>query len=174
MSTQKTSSKGFGVLIGVIVGIIAVIAIPVLVVFFTTVSVITYNIMGINSSNRTVVSDPFGPYLSSPKSMYSYFELPGSITARTRDFPAHYSVRADVIIAYDLDDQTAARELHERQHELRDFLRSYFSGKTAADLAPDREDALKTELREQLNTRFLDTARARMIFFTRLDVVEEL
>jgi len=104
---------------------------------------------------------------------YSYFDGIGRITTRTRDFPIVYNVTVEMIIGYDLNDQNANNELINRKDELNDFVRRYFSGKTADELAPEKEEQMKAEIREMLNTRFFDTARARIILFNRLDVMEE-
>ena len=141
-------------------------------IFIVTVSMVTYNIMNRGGSSQTVISDPMSPYVGR-RPEYSYFDQIGSITTRTRD-ASGTSVTVEMIIGYDANDQTASMELISRRLELRDFTRRYFTSKTAADLAPEREDDLKKEIREQLNTRFLDSARARIILFTRLDVMEGL
>jgi flagellar FliL protein len=139
-------------------------------VFIVTVSVITYNIMNKGGKSQTVVSDPLSPYVGT-RPIYAYYTTLGSITTRTNDFPVPSSVTVDVIIGYDQGDTAASGELANRQYELRDFIRRYFTSKSADELAPEREDELKKEIREQLNTRFLDTARARIILFNRLDVM---
>jgi flagellar FliL protein len=77
-----------------------------------------------------------------------------------------------MIIGYDLNDTAASSELSSRQYELRDFVRRYFTSKYAEELLPEREETLKKEIQEQLNTRFLDTARARIILFNKLDVMD--
>jgi flagellar FliL protein len=140
-------------------------------VFIVTVSVITYNIMNKGGKSLTVVSDPSSPYLGK-RPDYAYYTLIGSVTTKTKDYPTPSSVTVDMIIGYDLENQAAAAELISRQYELRDFVRRFFTGKQAADLAPEKEEELKKEIREQLNTRFLDTARARIILFNKLDVME--
>jgi len=140
-------------------------------VFIVTVSVITYNIMNRGGSNQTVINDPSSPYVGK-RPEYTYYDSIGTISVRTSDYPVSSSVTVDMIIGYDLNDTLAGQELASRRFELRDFVRRYFAGKKASDLAPDREEALKAEIREMLNTRFLDTARARIILFNRLDVLE--
>ena len=102
---------------------------------------------------------------------YSFYDMLGTVTVRTRD---NSSVSVEMIIGYDVNDALASTELISRRFEMRDFLRRFFSGKSAAELAPEREEQLKAEIREILNTRFLDTARARIILFNRLDVLENL
>jgi flagellar protein FliL len=140
-------------------------------IFIITICVITYNIMNKGGKSQTVISDPTSPY-SGKRPEYNYFDMIGSITTKTKDFPAASTVTVEMIIAYDLNDLNASAELTSRRYELRDFVRRYFTGKYASDLVPEREDELKKEIREMLNTRFLDIARARVILFNRLDVTE--
>jgi flagellar FliL protein len=166
-STPKKAS-GLG---GLLPAILKFAAIGVgALIFIVTVSVITYNIMNKGGKSQTVISDPTSPYVGK-RPEYSMFTNIGSITTKTKD-TANYSVTVDMIIGYDLNDQASSSELISRQYELRDFVRRFFTGKYAADLAPEKEEELKKEIREQLNTRFLDTARARIILFNKLDVME--
>jgi len=139
-------------------------------VFIVTVSIITVNIMNKGGRNQTVISDPDSPYVGK-RPEYGYYDSIGTVNVRTRDFPISSTVTVDMIIGFDSGDQAASTELNSRRHELQDFTRRYFSSKTAAELAPDREDALKKEIRETLNTRFLDSRGARVILFRRLDVM---
>jgi len=139
-------------------------------IFIVTVSVITYNIMNRGGRSQTVISDPSSPYIGR-RPEYAMYTLIGSVTTRTKD-PISTSVTVEMIIGYDVNDQAASSELIGRQYELRDFVRRFFTGKYAADLVPEKEEELKREIREQLNTRFLDTARARIILFNKLDVME--
>ncbi|MCL2801671.1 MAG: flagellar basal body-associated FliL family protein [Treponema sp.] len=168
-SSKKRGGGGLGNLLPTILKFVA-IGLGV-TIFIVTVSVITVNIVNNRGVSMTVVNDPQSPYLGR-RPEYSHYTMLGSITTRTRDFPVSYSVTVEMIIGYDLNDQAASSELMSRQYEIRDFVRRYFTGKTAAELAPEREEELKAEIREQLNTRFLDTARVRLITFNKLDVME--
>jgi flagellar FliL protein len=123
--------------------------------------------------NQTVISDPSSPYLGRRPS-YSYYDGIGNITVRTRDFPVSSTVSVTMIIGYDEGDQNMWQELNNRRFELRDFVRLFFSSKTAAELAPERDAAIKSEIREMLNTRFLDSRGARNILFDRLDINTDL
>jgi len=165
----KKKSGGLGNLLPTILKFVA-IGVGALI-FIVTVSVITYNIMNKGGKSQTVISDPSSPYVGK-RPEYSMYTNIGSITTRTSDYPTASTVTVDMIIGYDKDDANASAELTSRQYELRDFVRRYFTQKTAAQLAPEREEELKQEIREQLNTRFLDTARARIILFNKLDVME--
>lgn len=166
---SKKKGGGLGNLLPTILKFVA-IGIGALI-FIVTVCVITYNILNKGGKSQTVISDPLSPYVGK-RPEYSYYDTIGSITTRTRDFPVSASVTVEMILGYDFGDQNASMELVSRRYELRDFVRRYFNGKTVAELVPEREEELKKEIREQLNTRFLDTARVRIVLFNRLDVAE--
>jgi len=138
-------------------------------IFIVTVSVITYNIMNKGGKSQTVISDPNSPYVGK-RPEYAYYDQLGSMTVKTRD-TAGFNVSVEMIIGYNLTDSDGGMELISRKYELRDFMRRYFSSKYAAELVPEREEELKRDIREQLNTRFLDTARAQVILFDKLDVM---
>jgi len=165
----KKKSGGLGNLLPTILKFVA-IGLGALV-FIVTVTIITVNIMNKGGKSQTVIADPSSPYVGK-RPEYNFYDSIGSLQVRTRDFPVSSNVTVEMIIGYDLGDQLAAAEFTSRRFELRDFVRRYFAGKYAAELAPEREEELKAEIREVLNTRFLDTARARIILFNRLDVME--
>jgi flagellar FliL protein len=135
-----------------------------------TVSVVTYNIMNKGGKSQTVVTDPNSPYLGK-RPIYSFYTSLGSITTRTKDPDGNFSVTVVMNIGFDQGDTVASSELSSRQFELRDFVRRYFTSKYAADLQPENEERLKQDIREILNTRFLDTGKVRIITFDKLDVM---
>jgi len=141
-------------------------------VFIVTVSIVTVNAVSKKGASVTTTGDPTSPYIGKMPE-YTYYEGIGSITVRTRDFPVSSSVTVKMILGYDLNDQLATTELISRRYQLIDFVRRYFSSKTAVELSPEREEELKAEIREMLNTRFLDTARVRIVLFEKLDVIEQ-
>jgi len=168
---ESASKKRGGSLGNLLPNILKFVAIGLgALIFIVTVCVITFNIMNRSGRNQTVLSDPDSPYVAK-RPDYGYYDSIGTINVRTRDFPISYNVSVDMIIAYDAGDQAASGELANRRFELQDFSRRYFAGKTAAELAPEREEELKKEIREMLNTRFLVSRGARMILFRRLDVM---
>jgi len=141
-------------------------------IFIVTVSVITYRIMNKGGKSQTVVTDPASPYIGK-RPIYAYYTGIGSITTKTRDTNSSYSVSVTMNIGYDQEDVAASSELSSRQYELRDFVRSYFTSKYAEDLRPENEARLKQDIKEMLNTRFLDTGKVRIITFDKLDVMEQ-
>jgi len=168
-SAPKKRGGGLGNLLPSILKFVA-IGLGALV-FIVTVSVITYNIMNKGGKSQTVITDPSSPYVGKLP-QYNYFDMISTITTKTRDTTPSYAVTVDILIGYDFNDQAGGAELTSRRYEIQDFLRRYFTAKYAAELAPEREEELKKEIREQLNTRFLDTARARNILFKKLDIME--
>ncbi|MDR0455130.1 MAG: flagellar basal body-associated FliL family protein [Treponema sp.] len=139
-------------------------------IFIVTVCVITIKVVSGGGKSQTVVADPSSPYIGK-RPIYSYYTGVGQITTKTRD-TNNYSVRVEMNIGYDQEDAAAASELSTRQYELRDFVRSYFTGKYASELQPENEARLKQDIKEILNTRFLDTGKVRIIVFDKLDVME--
>ena len=139
-------------------------------IFIVTVSVITYNIMNSGGKSQTVVTDPSSPYIGR-RPLYFWYTDIGTVSTKTRD-TTNYSVTVIMHIAYDPNDTAASGELNGRRYELQEFVRRYFAGKYAAELLPEHEARLKQEIKELLNTRYLDTAKVREIAFIRLDVME--
>jgi len=128
---------------------------------------------GRNDGMSEHVSMPGASPFTGSRPQYSTFTALGPIRTTTKDTPAYsYSVVVDMVIGYDLDDNTTATELTGRLYELRDFVRQFFKSKTAEELRPENEPRLKQEIIEQLNTRILNSGRTRIILFNQLDVIE--
>lgn len=167
IDTTPKKTSGLGALLPNLLKFIA-IGLGALI-FIVTVSVITYRILSGSGKAQTVVSgtDPY----TGKRPEYSWFTTIGVIRTRTND-PTPYSVVVNMIIGYDKDNKLAQTELTNRLYELKDFVRNYFSTKTAEELKAENEHALKVDIRNMLNDRILQNARAREILFQQLDVVE--
>ena len=138
-------------------------------IFIVTVVIITFNILNSGGRSQTAITDPSSPYLGR-RPTYSYFTDIGQITTNTRDTVTRHTITVDVNIGYDRDDLTMGSELNLRRFELRDFLRRFFNGKFVHEL--EDEERVKREILEQLNTRYLDNAKVRIILFDRFDISE--
>ena len=167
-SAKKKKGGALGALLPTILKF-AAIGIGALI-FIVTVAVITYNIMNKGGKTQTVVTDPSGPYIGK-RPTYGMYTGIGPITTKTKD-TANHTVTVVMNLGYDTEDVAASSELSSRQYELRDFVRSYFTGKYAAELQPENEARLKQEIKDILNTRFLDTGKVRIVLFDKLDVME--
>jgi flagellar FliL protein len=138
-------------------------------IFIVTVSVITYRILSGSGKTQTAVTET-DPY-TGKRPQYSWFTTIGVIRTRTKD-PTPYSVVVNLIIGYDMNDKNGQTELTNRLYELKDFVRNFFSTKTAAELKAENEIGLKQQIKELLNTTILENIKAREILFQQLDVVE--
>jgi len=136
-------------------------------IFIITVSVITVNVLNKGGKSQTVIPSN-SPFVGA-RPQYQMFSSIGVIRTTTSD-PIPHSVVVDMIVGYDLNDNSAATELTARLYELQDFVRSFFKSKQADDLKPENEPRLKQEILERLNTRILNSSRARIILFKQLDV----
>jgi flagellar FliL protein len=164
--------KGGGALGALLPTILKFAAIGVgALIFIVTVCVITYSLMSKGGKSQTVVTDPGSPYMGK-RPTYSYYTNIGTVNTKTKDVDKSYTVTVVMNLGYDQEDVSASSELSQRQYELRDFVRNYFNGKLAEELSPENEPRLKQDIREILNTRFLDTAKIRLVLFDRLDVME--
>jgi flagellar FliL protein len=139
-------------------------------IFIVTVTVITFQIMNGGGRSQTNVNVSSDPYIGK-RPEYLYYEGIGSVRTRTRD-PTPYSVVIDMAIGYDPNDKNAQTELISRRIELHDFVRSFFSSKYARELEAENEVRLKQEILEALNTRVLNSAKAKTIMFKQKDVME--
>jgi flagellar FliL protein len=140
------------------------------VIFIVTVVIITVNIINKGGKSQSSVYDPNSPYEGS-RPQYAYYTLIGPVTVKTRD-TVNYSATVDMILGYDLGNNAAQTELTSLQYELRDFVRTYFTGKSATELLPENEKKLKDDIKEILNNRFLNKAKVRVILFNQLSVME--
>ena len=138
-------------------------------IFIITVSVITYTILNKGGQSQTVI--PANSPFVGARPQYSVFTSIGTIRTSTKD-PIPYAVVVDMVVGYDLNDNAASTELTGRLYELRDFVRMYFRSKMADELKPENEARLKQEIVELLNTKVLNSARARIILFNQLDVMQ--
>jgi flagellar FliL protein len=138
-------------------------------IFIVTVTVITVNIVNKGGQSQTVIpsASPFTGSLP----QYQAFTAIGPIRTSTKD-PLPYAVVVDMVLGYDVNDNTTGTELTGRIHQLRDFVRQFFKSKTANELSPENEARLKQEILEQLNTKILNSGKIRIILFIQLDVMD--
>jgi flagellar basal body-associated protein FliL len=100
---------------------------------------------------------------------YSYYDEIGQIITKTND-DEDYAVIVEMFLGYLSEDQDAQEELAAKRRILRNFCRTYFSTKSRTDLFPGNEDAIKREIRELINSQYLDKGEIKMVLFNRLDV----
>jgi len=154
-----------GILKWIIIGLAAVIVIVAVVV-------ITVKITGKNSTQMTAipVSDE---YASGQREIYDWYTSLGMTQTTTcDDIPA--TVRVEVALGYKTGDKATSTEITQRTVELKDFLRRYFNGKTAAELRnTNNEDNLANEIKNGINDKILSSSRIRDVKFLQKDVIEQ-
>jgi len=77
-------------------------------IFIVTVSVITYNILNKGGQSQTFIPSA-SPFIGA-RPQYQMFTSIGQIRTSTKD-PLPYSVVVDMVVGYDLNDNTAQAEL---------------------------------------------------------------
>jgi len=70
-----------------------------------------------------------------------------------------------------MDDKTTPTELTSRLVELKDFLRSFFQRKSAAELR--NEEKIKIEIRNSINDNILSGSKIKDVRFTKYEIVEQ-
>lgn len=175
-SKGKTSSKANFAKAGKILSIISLF-IPVLgLLFFLAIggSSLATKIMAKNSAKNA-----YNPNISAEQYQgekeetdYDWYKSVGVIQTTTCDeTPA--TVRINVYLGYKKGDTATSTEITSRSVELKDFLRKYFRGKTAAELLnSNNEEKLKMEIRNGINDNVLSSSKIRDISFDQLDVIE--
>ncbi len=137
-------------------------------IFIVTIVVVTVNIMGGTGKTQTAI--PVSEEYQGVREVLSYYQAIGAIQTRTIDQnPA--SVVVDIALGYTFDDKATPTELSARIVELKDFLRSFFHGKTAAELR--NEDKIKIEIRNYINDNILSKSKIKDVRFTRYEIVEQ-
>lgn len=165
---MPAKKSGFG---GAITSLLKWIAIALgAVILIVVIVVITVRIIsGNNTANAQLpVSDEY----TVQREILDWYSSLGAIRTKTSDeIPA--SVVVDIALGYKKDDKATSTEITQRNIELKDFLRRYFTEKTIAELRPQNEQKLKIELRNAINDEILSTSKIKDISFLQLDVIEQ-
>jgi flagellar FliL protein len=165
-SSQPTKAKGAGPGIARILMIVGIGLGAVL--FIITVVVITVSV--INKQGKPAATMVKSEDYQAATPIYQYVGTIGEIRTKTSDQePSSVAVR--IQLGLDMADKDTSVELNQRMPQLRDFLRNYFTGKSADDLTPDKEPIVKDEIKENLN-RILSKPTIKEVLFDELNVVK--
>jgi len=140
-----------------------------LIALIVTIVVVTVSVLNGRGSSQTAlpVSEA---YQASTPAWATYKQLP-SIRARSAD-PEPRSVVVKVVLGYDERDKELPNEILQRDIQIQDSLRNFFSRKLAEELTPQRESILKEEIRQMLNW-MVEKGEIRAIYFEDLQVIEQ-
>ncbi len=168
--TSGSSSKkgGLGNLFPMILKWLIIVIVAI--IFVVTVVVIVVKVMGgnVSTATTTAITDERE---SPDREILDWYKSIGVIRTQTSD-PNPASVMVEVYLGYKKDDKATATEITARNVEIIDFLRRYFSQKTADELRPQNEDNLKIEIRNAINDDILSNSKiVKVIFYTK-EVIE--
>ena len=94
-----------------------------------------------------VIVDPASPFLGVVPELQWFTEI-GTVTTQTRDMT--HTVLVAMNLGFDMGDQEMSSELSQRQSELRDFTRRYFTERSAEEFRPENEARLRREIVDTL------------------------
>ena len=168
--TSASSGKkgGMG---GALPGLLKWIAIALgAIILIVVIVVVTVNILNKNTTGTPSI--PISDEYVTQREILDWYTSLGAIRTKTSD-DISASVVVDIALGYKKDDKATSTEITQRNIELKDFLRRYFTEKTIAELKPQNEQKLKIELRNAINDEILSTSKIRDISFLQLDVLEQ-
>ena len=168
--TSASSGKkgGMG---GALPGLLKWVAIALgAIILIVVIVVVTVNILNKNTTGTPSI--PISDEYVTQREILDWYTSLGAIRTKTSD-DISASVVVDIALGYKKDDKATSTEITQRNIELKDFLRRYFTEKTIAELKPQNEQKLKIELRNAINDEILSTSKIRDISFVQLDVLEQ-
>ncbi|MBQ7167063.1 MAG: flagellar basal body-associated FliL family protein [Treponema sp.] len=140
------------------------------VIFIVTVVFIAVKLMTKGGSSNTAI--PISEEYTTQHEELEWYTSLEDIRTQTADKIAA-SVSVKIALGYKKDDKQASSEITARRIEIIDYLRRYFSGKTAEELGPTHENEIKIEIRDGINDNILSNSKIRSVMFTAKDVVSQ-
>ena len=167
-SASSGKKGGMG---GALPGLLKWVAIALgAIILIVVIVVVTVNILNKNTTGTPSI--PISDEYVTQREILDWYTSLGAIRTKTSD-DISASVVVDIALGYKKDDKATSTEITQRNIELKDFLRRYFTEKTIAELKPQNEQKLKIELRNAINDEILSTSKIRDISFLQLDVLEQ-
>jgi flagellar FliL protein len=165
---EAKPSKKVGFLPGVVIQILKWAALGLgAIIFIVTVVVITMMFMGVE--NKGMSQQQISPDYAGKAPVYDWFSNITGIRARTADSPPG-TVMVDISIGYEQGNKIVQTELVSRTPQIKDIVRQFFATRKAADLAPGKENDLKMELADKINSIMSD-GKVRQVVFDNLTIV---
>ncbi len=139
------------------------------IVLIVVIVIITMKVVGNNTASQTAL--PISDEYVAQREILDWYTSLGAIRTKTSDdIPA--TVIVDVVLGYKHEDKACSTEITQRNIELKDYLRRYFTQKTAEELKPQNEQRLKIELRNAINDEILSSSKIKDVSFLQLEVIE--
>ena len=81
-------------------------------------------------------------------------------------------VVVNIRLGYKKDDKTASAEISSKLVLIEDYMRRYFRGRTASELLPEKEDAIRIEIRNAINDNILVRSKIKDVRFKQFDTIQ--
>ena len=134
------------------------------------ISVLCSCISGGNTSQQAVI--PVSQEYGSKRGVLDWYTSLGQVSTKTSDaIPA--SVIVEVVLGYKQADKAASTEITQRQSEIKDYLRRYFTELTVEDLRPRNEEKRRIEIKNAINQKILKNSEIRDVRFLSLQIIEQ-
>ena len=134
------------------------------------ISVLCSCISGGNTSQQAVI--PVSQEYGSKREVLDWYTSLGQVSTKTSDaIPA--SVIVEVVLGYKQADKAASTEITQRQIEIKDYLRRYFTELTVEDLRPRNEEKRRIEIKKAINQKILKDSEIRDVRFLSLQIIEQ-
>ncbi len=165
---SEKKSKGLGGLLPTLLKWVAIVLCAIILI--VTVVVITMKIVGGNTSQQAVI--PVSQEYGSKREVLDWYTSLGQVSTKTSDaIPA--SVIVEVVLGYKQADKAASTEITQRQTEIKDYLRRYFTALTVEDLRPRNEEERRIEIKQAINQKILKDSEIRDVRFLSLQIIEQ-
>lgn len=140
------------------------------IILIVTVVIITNKITNKNGNQVAVM--PISEEYRVEREVLDYYTSLEPIRTKTTDaIPANVVVK--VVLGYKKEDKATSTEITQRNIQIIDFLRRYFTERTKKELSPQNEDRLKKDIKDRINDEILSSSRIKDVAFTQFDVIEQ-
>ena len=161
-------SKGHGGLLPILLKWVAIVLGAIILI----VTVVVLTVKLVNKGGQSQATLPVSQEYTGKREVLDWYTSLGQISTKTSDaIPA--SVIVDVVLGYKVADKAASTEITQRQIEIIDFLRRYFTQMTVEELRPQNEDKRRIEIRNAINDDILSTSKIKDVRFKSLQVIEQ-
>ena len=166
--SSSGKSKGLG---GMLPGMLKWIAFGVGALILIIVSVfVCFKLFGKNTSSADPIT--YQEEYTANREILDWYSSLGTIRTKTSDVNPS-PVIVDVVLGYKKDDKATSTEITQRTVELKDFLRRYFTQKSAEELKPQNEEGIRIEIRNAINDEILSSSKIKDVRFMTLDVIQQ-
>jgi len=168
VGAEAQPSRRVGFLPGIVIQILKWAALGLgAIIFIVTVVILTMKFMG--AGNQTMNQQQISADYVGKAPVYDWFPNINQIRGRTSDVPPAM-VMVDLSIGYEQNNRIVQTELVSRTPQIKDIVRQYFASRRMSDLTPARENDMKIEIAEKINT-IMSTGKIRQVVFDNLTII---